>query len=341
MRTFVRIDGGIGRCIAATGILKRMKEESKLKDVSVVTSFPYVFDGILDRVYPIAQPYLYEDFIRHGQYFAPEPYTDYRYYREKKHLIEVFNYQLTGSEKFIKPEIILSPSEEAYAFEYIKALKGEKNKKVLLIQPYAMSGGFRIPDETYRSIDDKTVNGVIESFKKTHVIIIVKGPNQAKWSNTIELSPQEIRRVFAVIPYVDCAVCCDSFLHHAIEALGNPIPTVVLWGGTSEKNLGYKKQINMRVMDVECEPNRVPHNHSLYVNKNKGCNDFSGLVKKIKEAIGAKRNNIYQGRKNAQSNKCDQESSSQVVRNKCKCSKEIPKGKDSKRRSRRRKKKRT
>jgi len=279
MRKYVKVDGGIGRCIAATGVLKGMKE------IAVITSFPWVFDGIIDRVYPLGMPYLFEDHIRHGEFLEPEPYNLREYYADQLHITEVFNKELTGESKFVQPEIVLSPSEVAHADEYIKSLRGKNNKKIMLLQPYAAMGGTKIPDETYRSIDSDTISAIIDAYKDTHCILLVKGQVQAKWSDTIELTPPDIRKVFAVIPFADSAICCDSFLHHAIAALGTPCTTVVLWGGTSEKNLGYKEHTNLKTMEVECEPNRVPHNHSYYVNKNKGCNNFLPLMDKIKETI--------------------------------------------------------
>jgi ADP-heptose:LPS heptosyltransferase len=94
--------------------------------------------------------------------------------------------------------------------------------------------------------------------------------------NTQMAANQDVRKVIAILPFVDMVVACDSFIHHASASLGTPVPTMVLWGGTSEKNLGYESQINVRTHNVEMvEPNRVPHDRSLYVNANRMCNEFS------------------------------------------------------------------
>ena len=89
------------------------------------------------------------------------------------------------------------------------------------------------------------------------------------------LNMPDVRKLIALIPFSDGVVACDSMLHHASAALNTPVPTIVLWGATSQKNLGYVEHTNMVSRpDVMIEPNRVPHDHTLYVNKNKGVNEF-------------------------------------------------------------------
>jgi len=289
MDYYIKIDGGIGRCIVSTGaVLEFQRRQKELGNtVSVVSSMTLPFDGIgIDRVYPIATPYLYEDKIIHGEYIEPEPYNSSRFYRDNLHISQVFNLILNDSDEYLPPKMVLMPNEEVFAKQFIDGTKKKDNKKVLLLQPYAATGGIPVPDESFRTFTDDSINEIIEAFKKNYTILLVRSPNQATWSDTSPLMEQDIRRVIATIPYVDGAICCDSFLHHAIAALGNPIPTVVLWGGTSEKNFGYKEQTNLRKKNIGLvEPNRIPHAHNYYVTKNKGSNDFTGMVDKIKEVI--------------------------------------------------------
>lgn len=323
LKEYIKIDGGMGRCIAATGAIANCK-----RDISVVSSFPQLFDGVLDRVYPLDTHYLYNDHILLGDYKEPEPYNDYRFYREEKHLSQVYNYLLNGVDEYVRPIIHLSPTEKEFAKEFIdsvrvgrldqnngcncgkckdkpkkKPQKIKKKKKVLLFQPYARSGGTRMPDESYRSMSKDSIDKIVETFKKDYTILLVRAGNQATWSDTFPFTNNDIRRIISVIPLVDGIVCCDSFLHHAVAGLGNPVKTVVLWGGTSEKNFGHKGQTHLRVKDIEVEPNRVPHNHSYYVNKNKGCNDFTSLVDKVKEIIDGRPNRNVPKRKNTKNSR--------------------------------------
>jgi len=330
-KKFVKIDGGIGRCIASIGALLKCK-----RDLSIVTGFPSIFDGIVDRPYPIGTHYLYEDHIKQGDFSEPEPYNHYKFYSEGKHLAQVYNFLLNGVDEYVAPKIILSPSEEEFAKQYIDGIKHgsvqktcdcekcknlpkkrkiKKKKKVMLFQPYAKSGGTRIPDETFRSLTEETISKFVDTFSKDHTILMVRAPNQATVSDTIPFTHQDIRRIIAVIPRVDVVVCCDSFVHHAVAALGNPVKTIVLWGGTSEKNFGYKGHTHLRVKDIEVEPNRVPHNHSYYVNKNKGCNDFTSKIKEIKEIINGGTNNKRSSKQGNGGSKCSKGKRTKAHRN--------------------------
>jgi len=302
MDYYVKIDGGIGRCIAATGVVLKFQERQKKlgNTISVISSMTLPFDGLgIERVYPLETPYLYEDFLIKGEYLEPEPYNSSRFYRDNLHISQVFNLILNGSDEYLAPKMVLLPNEEVFAREFVEGLRKKHKKKVLLMQAYAGTGGTKIPDESFRSFSEGSISELVDNFSKDYTILFIRSGTQATCSDTIPITEKDIRRIFALIPFVDVALCCDSFLHHAIAALGNPIPTVVLWGGTSEKNFGYEGQINLRKKEIGLvEPNRIPHAHNYYVTKNLGCNDFTGMVSKIKEAISGTTNNNSSGLKN-------------------------------------------
>jgi ADP-heptose:LPS heptosyltransferase len=120
--------------------------------------------------------------------------------------------------------------------------------------------------------------------------MVVKTDDQMGFKDAKTFQNTDIRKVCALIPYVDGIICCDSFLHHASAALGSPVPTIALWAGTSEKNLGYPNQTNIHSWkETEVEPNRIPHDHDYYVHKNKGSNEFKlEEIEKIIEALKSK-----------------------------------------------------
>jgi ADP-heptose:LPS heptosyltransferase len=138
-------------------------------------------------------------------------------------------------------------------------------------------------DESYRSFSFEFYKKFVEKYKDEYHILSIQsslqvGQNhvpQFQMMNTFLAMNPDIRKLIACIPYVDLIVSCDSFIPHASEALGTPVPTVVLWGGTSPKNLGYSDHINVVTKKkVIHEPNRIIHNHAIYLNNNKGCNEF-------------------------------------------------------------------
>jgi len=300
MDYYVKIDGGIGRCVAATGAvdLFAKKQAEQGNKVFVVTGLPFVFEGLesVERVYPIDAPFLYEDHILKGEFLEPEPYNNSKYYKEEKHLASVFNYLLNGVDEFVEPFLTLNENELASGKEFVKNKRN--GKKVLLLQPWGLFGGRQVgpeeiaEDESFRSLKKDFVKKLVEDLKEEYTILVVKDRGQAGFKDTEEFSPPNIRGVFSAIPFVDAIICCDSFLHHAAAALKTKAKVVVLWGGTSEKNLGYVSQENIRknnFSEMVFEPNRIPHDHSYYVKKNKGCNDFGEKEeKKVKKALEEK-----------------------------------------------------
>jgi hypothetical protein len=250
-------------------------------------------------------PYLYEDYISKGDFIEPEPYNNSLYYADGEHLATVFNYLLTGKKEYVAPKIILTENELEEAKTFIEDMKKKENKKILLIQPWGSQGGIQIADEngepkirvdeTYRSFGTGFFRKFISEFEKDYKILSVqatamfngKQVPQVALKGTSVFSNPDIRKIIAVIPFVDGVVACDSFLHHASASLGTPVPTQVLWGATSEKNLGYEGQNNLRSKEVkEVEHNRVPNDHAYYINKNKGSNEFKlDLLEEIRGVL--------------------------------------------------------
>jgi hypothetical protein len=287
MEYFIRVDGGIGRCIASTGAIL---EFAKNHTCSVVSSHPYIFDNIGLKVYPLDTPYLYEDKISKGVYLEPEPYNDFAYYNEKKHLSQVFNKLLNNKDEMVKSKIVLTTNELNEAKVYVDNLRKESGKKILLLQPYASSGGKftdnnLIEDETFRSMKPDFCDKLIQALKSEYVILQVRDNSQFSNKDTITFNV-DTRRYFSLISFMDAVICVDSFLQHAVSALGNPVRTIVFWGGTMEKNLGYPEHTAIRIKEIEDEPNRMPHNHQYYTTKNRGSNDFTDTeVKKVVDIL--------------------------------------------------------
>jgi hypothetical protein len=296
MEYFIRVDGGIGRCIASTGAVAKFASTHK---TSVVTTNPYVFQGLanIERVYPIGTPFLYEDKIKQGTYLEPEPYNDVGYYGEEKHISQVFNKLLNGSDEMTQPILNITENELNEAKGFVQ--KQRAGKGIVLMQPFGSSGGKPLAqgqvrvDESYRSFGYEFAKALTDALDTAgYKVVWIKTPDQIGYPKAGAFNNGiPMRGIFALIPFVDGVVCCDSVLHHASVALGNPVPTVVLWGGTNPKNLSYEGQENIVNGKALYEPNRIPHDHAYYLDKNKGINEFSldlipsivGKMKPIKE----------------------------------------------------------
>lgn len=285
-KIYFKIDGGIGRCICATSVIEEYAKNNKDKKVYVVTSFPYVFEGLegIERVYPINTPYIYEDHISKGIFIEPEPYNNYLYYKDNKHLIQVFDKLINDKiDETFKSKIVLTENEKAEAKGFLDAERATHKMKIALIQPWSSSGGRKVPnedklliDESFRSFGEEFAKNLTKRLvKEGYQPYFIKNPDQVGFEPAKTFNDLPARKIMALIPYADVVICCDSFLHHASAGLDTPTPTIVLWAGTNPENLAYKNHYNIKTeKNVEIEPNRIPHDHAYYLNKNKDSNEF-------------------------------------------------------------------
>jgi hypothetical protein len=288
MEEYIKIDGGLGRCISATGVIEEYAKNSENK-INIVTGYTNIFEGLegINRIYNFGTPYLYQDHIKHGLYKEPEPYNDINFYQNEEHITTIFNKLINGKKEFIQPKIVLTETEKQKAKQTIEELKKETKKtKIVLFQPFGRMGGHitqdktNIPDETYRSLTPEFTKKLHDKLLKNNILpLYVKTPDQIAFENSKSFNTPNVREIIACIPYVDAIISVDSFLPHAVAGLNSPIKTIVFWAGTNPKQFSYKEheQINT-LKKVEYPPNRIPHDQTFYVQHNKNCNDFSEKI---------------------------------------------------------------
>ena len=278
----LNINGGIGRVICSSGSIRE-------GDV-VISSSPEMLRGLGAKVYPLQTPYIYEDIVKDNEYIEPEPYNCADYYRDQHHLCQVFNKLINGVDEYVAPRIVLTKNELIEARTFVA------ERKIILYQPWGSMGGFCLgdkkmenvkEDESYRSLGTEFAKKLYNELSKDYTVFVIKADQQVGFGSQCNtFQQQDVRKIIALIPYVKAVVGCDSFLHHASAALGSPVPTIVLWAGTSEKNLGYSTQTNLRGKECIPSPNRIPHNHDYFVDKNRGVNEFSDeTLTKVMEAV--------------------------------------------------------
>jgi len=233
MEKIINIMGGIGKCIAATGVLK--------KGSVIMTNHPEPFlsNPNVKRTYIANTPYLFDDVIKKMDYVEPTPYKMKEYYAEKKHVTRCFNLVINGEDKSVMPKLYLTETEEEQAQAFVESC----DKEIVLVQPFGEGGGKGKPDGTFRSLKPVFAEKLMRKLSKKYKVLMIKAGNQMGFKG-IDSPNAKVRDIISLLPHVKTFVTIDSFLQHAGAAVGKP--GFVFWGATSELNEGYEMHNNFR-----------------------------------------------------------------------------------------------
>jgi len=266
----VQVDGGIGRVICSLPALEQL---SKKRRVIVLTSFPEVFfnNPCIYKAYNLNREYLWDDVIKHGEFVYPEPYFNHMYYNQKHHLIQSFNYILTGKAGSVTTgSICLTHDEKVWASEFITTRRQEfEGKKIVLLQCFGSGAKIednKICDSSYRSLPTEVVDKICENTNHLYINASHIHMNYANvWQQDFTT-----RQLIALTAYCDFIVSVDSFLIHAAAVFNKK--SVVFFGGTDLRNLGYPDNIIIKRQGYP--KNYVPNRFSGFVDCNKGALEF-------------------------------------------------------------------
>lgn len=249
-------EGGLGKVIASTAVVKRLSEEFPDKKIIVVAGYPDIFqyNPRVHKVFRFDNPlYFYDDYIHPESFILKfEPYVDNRYVFDNEHLIEVWCKQIGIDPKGATPEIFFLDNEIEAAKIYIDKLTGSGKKKFILYQwvggiipkDKSKEGFFDVVSRMHRrslpqSVAQKLANKLIS---RDYVVGCVQHENFPVLQG-VEIVNFPIRSVIALLKFSDGFIGIDSFLQHASAAL--QIRGLVVWGGTNPLKLGYSTNKNI------------------------------------------------------------------------------------------------
>ncbi len=249
-------EGGLGKVIASTAIVKRLKETYPDKRIIVVSGYPEIFqyNPNVYKTFRFDNPlYFYDDYINEESFIIKtEPYVDTAYIHGKEHILDVWCRQAGVERKGALPELFFMQNELSAAELYVKKITNGGKKKFVLFQ---WVGGIVPQDKEPMSFHDSLMKmhrrSIPQKIAQQIVNKLVKGTSIVgcvQHENLPALEGSErvffpIRGVLALLKYADGFIGIDSYLHHAAAAMGTK--GVVVWGGTSPKRLGYVEQKNL------------------------------------------------------------------------------------------------
>jgi ADP-heptose:LPS heptosyltransferase len=237
-----QIDGGLGKSIMATAVLKVIKKEYKKANIIVVTGYPDVFIGN-PNVNKVLQPSqavgFYKSYIQNKdtKVFILDPYHSSDFVTESNHLLKIWcdNYGLKYNGEL--PEIFLSKGEKEYFEPFYKL-----DKPIMAIQPNGGALGQPLKYSWTRDLPASVVNEVVTQFKNDYAILHIKRDDQLIYENTIG-ALDSWRSIAIMLTLSTKRLLIDSSSLHIATALN--LPSVVGWIGTNPKVFGYDMHTNI------------------------------------------------------------------------------------------------
>lgn len=238
------IEGGLGKNIAATALVKPLKEKHKDRKLILVVSYPEIFLNHPDihRVYRVGMvSYFYDDYIKGKDtiIYRQEPYFQSDHIMRKKHLIENWC-ELLGIpyKESYQPKLFPNMIQSDFKYSW------KRDKPVMVIHT---NGGPLNQDAVYswtRDMPYGVAQAIVERYSKNyHIIQIGRHPQQAVQGVEFISTPMSNFELLSVLPLSQKRVLIDSSLQHAAAAMN--LKSTVLWIGTSPKNFGYKLHSNI------------------------------------------------------------------------------------------------
>lgn len=246
-----QINGGIGKVIAATAVVKAIKEQIPDSRIIVISGYSEVFlnNPNVYRNYTFGQmPYFYSEHVEGKKpiVFAHDPYYDEKFVHQESSLIQVWIEMCGLKYSGQKPEIFLTQREVEF-----NTKRFVSDKPIMVMQT---NGGGEQQQNKYswmRDIPSKVVIDVIEAAKENYNIVHLKRQDQIGYDFTTPLT-DNFRSILVLLTLSAKRLLMDSFAQHAAAALN--LPSTVLWIGNSPVVFGYDLHDNILANPFTKEP---------------------------------------------------------------------------------------
>ena len=262
MNVIFQIDGGLGKSIMATAVLKVIKKKYSKANKIVVTSYPDVFisNPNVNRVISHNQmDGIYEKWImkKEAKVFISDPYQSSDFITESKHLIEIWCDMYGLKYDGEMPELFISKSEKQY-FEPFYRL----DKPIMAIQPNGGALNQPLKYSWTRDIPQTITQDIINHFANDYAVLHIKRDDQLIYENSMACL-DNFRSIAIMLTMSEKRLLIDSSAMHIATALN--LPSVVCWVGTISKVFGYDMHKNIIANKPDKEPNLNHPHYSKYL----------------------------------------------------------------------------
>jgi ADP-heptose:LPS heptosyltransferase len=251
MNIIFQIDGGLGKSIMATAVVKVIRKRYKNAHIVVVSAYPDVFlnNPHINECFRIEQmngAYLKYVKDKDCKIFVEDPYRNSSFLTEKEHLLKTWCRIYGLNYNYEQPEIYLTEPEKDYYAPFYKT-----DKPIMAIQP---NGGPAQQSYKYawtRDIPSITVNSLIQHYKNDYTVVHIKRQDQYEYADTLA-ALDGYRSIAILISLSTKCLFMDSFGQHLAAAIGKK--STVCWVTTKPKVFGYTLHDNILAKPFTKEP---------------------------------------------------------------------------------------
>ena len=248
------IDGGMGKCVAATAVCKAIRAQypdKKKNPIIVVSAYPEVFMGnnaINETLHHKDLCYFYERNImdKKSLVLMHDPYHDTNYINCNGHLIrvwcEMFGIKYNGE----LPEIFLTDREKKFYANLFRS-----DKPIFLIQTNGGAAGQPVKYSWARDMPITVAQQVVNEHAKDYKVYHIRREDQFPLENATPVHG-DFRMLAALIVMSEKRLFIDSFAQHTAAALSKP--SVVFFIANTPEQLGYDMHTNVLANPFTREP---------------------------------------------------------------------------------------
>lgn len=254
------INGGAGKNVLATAVIKAIKNNKPKTKIIVVTAYKeiWMYNPNVHRIYTFGNtPNFYNDYIKDNnnvEIYALEPYSTNDYILKRKNLIEIWCdlYNIPFNNE--KPELFFNQRE----IEFTKKQLNLDARPIMLIQ----TNGGSLQDMKISWMRDMPLLNaqqvvehfrdnikIVEKYSSNFRIIQIRRDDQPALQG-VEQFKGNLRDLMILIRLSEKRLFIDSVCQHIAAALNKP--STVTWVRNNPKVLGYDIHDNI-ITKVEDE----------------------------------------------------------------------------------------
>jgi len=247
MYSILHVEGGAGKNIVATNVVRNIKKTHPDRKLVVVAPYPEVFlhNPHVHRVYKTGVcPYFYEDYIQNKDtlVFKHEPYNSNDVITRKCSLAQAWCQSLGLELDRNAPELFFNNIERQNSNVLLNQINTDKPIIALQINGGMGNKQNQINFNWFRDLPPFYAQALINQYADRFTFVQIKNSHQVALQGALQVD-LSLREIFLILAQCKGAIGIDSVVQHAMAAFGKS--SLVFWIGNNPTVFGYDMHTNM------------------------------------------------------------------------------------------------